>query len=135
MADLGPSNFAANLQTARTVISQRLSVDPLNMTYDQRTQYNIALAQYITQYPNSFAPDTLDIARRILQQPAYSALQDTSLDLGQFVDDALQNANDLNPLNPTGLIGQWVVGIGLVVFALWLAGKAGIARHEMTKDE
>lgn len=128
MADLGPSNWTANLKTARTVVAGRLGVDPSNMTYDQRTQYNIALAQYISKYPNSFDPATLDIARRILQQPAYQALTDTSLDLGAFVDQTLANANNLNPLNPSGAIGKWVVGIGLSALAIWLIFKISAAQ-------
>ena len=134
MNGLTDANFTANLKTARTVIAQQQGVDPLNMTLDQRNKFNMALAQYISQYPNSFAPGVADMARRILQAGGYGSLQDTSLDFGQFFDDTLQNANDLNPLNIQGTVGKWFYGIAFTVLILWLTVKASQARQVLKDD-
>ena len=122
---LTAANFAANLKTARTVVAQRLGFDPSNLTYDQRTQYNKALAGYISQYPNSFSALTLDIARRELQQGDYPALSDTGLDLGAFVDAAVANAQAINPLDPQniGTVGKYLLGAAAVVVFGYLVVK------------
>jgi len=104
---LTEDNFRANLATAGRLVARELSVDPANLTFDQRVRYNSALAAKILQFPASFSPEMLEVARRFTEQRPTDALLDPSLDVGRFVDEALDNARDLNPLDSRN-IGQTV---------------------------
>jgi hypothetical protein len=60
----------ANLRTLRANIAAQLGVDPLNLTEDQRANYNRTLARGILDRPNSFTLETQQIAAAYLKQEA-----------------------------------------------------------------
>lgn len=114
---------------------------PSSWTYDQRVEYNKALANYISTHPALFTPQDLATASDIAVK-AYAPLADTSTlaDIGQFGENVLDNVIDAG--NEVADVGRGaltgisiagmaipvlvVVGLGLVI---WIAvGKAQTLR-------
>lgn len=88
---LTEANFSANLVTAKRIVAQQLGVDPANLSYEDRTRYNKALANYILQYPQSFSSQTLANAQAVSAKD-YENLQDASFDWGEFISETGTNA-------------------------------------------
>lgn len=85
---------SANLKTAARNAAASIGVDPANLTYDERTAFNKALAAEILKYPRSFSDATLETARRI-DAKAYQPLDDEGFDLSDFANLTVDNAGKI----------------------------------------
>lgn len=80
-----------NLRTARQRVAASLGVDPANLSYEKRIEYNRALAGFILQYPAGFSDSTLATAADIAGR-SYDDLADPSFNWGEFADDVAATA-------------------------------------------
>lgn len=107
------TNARLNLKTAAANVRARmgLGADSTAWTYEQRTEYNHALAAEILKYPNSFTPEILAIASRIANT-VYTDLDDATLDWAQFAGEVGGNALSL------AQVAAWVsILVGVIVIA------------------
>lgn len=109
-------------------------INPADWTYTQRTEYVHALAQGITQYPDSFDAQTLGAAR-VIASKDYGELSPDNLWLdpqygaefdGYFADNALAIGDDFATLGQG--VSHLVNGVGrLLSNAGDAAGNTGSA--------
>lgn len=116
---------AANLRTVRARVAARLGIDPANIaSYEQRTQYNKALAAEIVAFPQSFNSGTLDTARRVLGTN-YQPLADTSFDFGAYVDEFSNEVSETLPsVGNKLLVGLVIVAAVYVAVRAWRTAPA-----------
>jgi hypothetical protein len=107
-----------NLRTAARNVRARLglSANPAEWSYEQRGQYNKALADAILTYPQSFTPEILTSAQRV-KNSTYQALQDASFAWGEFAEETAANAVPvLGGFTNKLLVVLTVVGVVYLVF-------------------
>lgn len=122
-----PEEIQANRDAASEYIrnQQKLPADKTTWTYDQRGNYNKALAAYIAAHPENFTAQDLTTAS-VVQSKTYSPLEDPSFDFGDFAsefgsnvaapfkaigDGVLSAANLAKYAIPLLFIGAVVIGL------------------------
>lgn len=123
---LTADNFAANLKTAKRIVAERLGLDPGNLTYEQRGTYNKAFAEYVSQFPASFSPELLEIARRVLAQKDYESLQAEGIKLGEFAE---AYAGEVKTASAPGV--KWIAGLVLAAAVLYLLFVVSLTRQNL----
>jgi hypothetical protein len=110
-------NARRNLATAARLVRSQLGLSDLasDWTYEQRNQYNKALAAMILTYPASFTPEILASAARV-SSLTYSQLEDTSFAWGEFAAETAQNAK------PVLSVALGTLLAGAIVYFIFLAG-------------
>ena len=114
------ANARLNLRTAAANVRGQLALSdtPSDWTYDERIAYNRRLAVYIQQYPQSFTPEILRVARTV-ELDSYQPLADTSFDWGEFAAETAGNA----PAVLGGFTNKLLLG-AVIVAAVYFAVKA-----------
>lgn len=119
---------AYNLKTAAARVSARLGLTDIadsDWTYDQRTQYNKALAQEILLYPQSFTDQTLESARRVADKD-YQPLQGSD-PFGEFTDAFIEEAKITLPsIGNKLLIGAVIVAVVYFGVKAWASRPAPV---------
>lgn len=117
----------ARQQAIATVRAQLglTGIPPAEWSYDQRTRYNQALAEYILNYPGRFSAQDLSTAS-VIYQRGYSPLDDTSFDWAMFANETAANAAPVFA-GVQLTLNKVLVGLGLVL-ALFLVIKTRPAR-------
>lgn len=105
-------NAKANLRTASRNVAERLGVDPMNMSYEQRRAYNAALKAEILRYPESFTPEIVAIAEKVQDDGAL----DMSSAWGEFAPELTGNVVPvLNDFTNKLLITAVILGVVWIV--------------------
>jgi hypothetical protein len=121
-----PEQIQANRNTAAAYVRNqlKLSATPSDWTFEQRGQYNKALAAYIAANPDQFSAVDLTTAT-VVNSTTYSPLQDPGFSFGDFAaefgsnvaapfkavgDGILTAANLTKYLIPLAFVGVVVVG-------------------------
>lgn len=122
-----------NLASARNVIATRLGLDPANMTYEQRREYNRALGEFVLKYPERFTDQTLSAARLAVSDASrLGAMDDTSFDWGSFgssvVDNGIELGGDAAQIGKgianTAAMASWLIPtVALAVVGIWVWGR------------
>lgn len=125
----------ANRDAAAALIRQQLGLPsaPSDWTYDQRNQYNKALAAYIAANPDQFTQQD-QVTAHYVSTENYQALQDTSFDTSAFIADAFKPLGDAAQAVGNGVFGT----LNLVKYLPWIAGAVvvgwlGIKLYEANK--
>ncbi len=92
-----------NLHTASHLVAAQMGVDPANLTYEQRIQYDKALAVVITKYPERFTEQAVRNAQDSLKKN-FTPLDNTGFDVGAFGGALVDNAVVIG--NKLGGVGQ-----------------------------
>lgn len=95
-------------------------IPPSEWTYEQRTEYNKALASYIAGNPSLFSAQDLVTAKDV-QNTDYGILQDTTPKFEDFISEVGNQVvslnNDLNPFSEKNRKYVLIsIGIGLFVY-------------------
>jgi hypothetical protein len=88
---------------------------PIDWSYDQRTQYNKALAAYILKNETVSGTDRLRLAHVAASEPG--PLVDDSFDWSMFGAEIVKNAEELNPVPSWVSSTKWLLPV-LAVLAL-----------------
>ncbi len=121
---LTADNYAANLKTAAKNAAAAAGVTgvaPADFTLEQRQAYNQQLISQILSYPNSFSPETVNIANTTNTDYGWRGNHfDSALDT--FINAAADNARKINPLDPSNIktVGMWLLVAGVVLAAFWI---------------
>lgn len=121
---------SANLKTAGRNAAAAIGVNPGNLTYEERTAFNKALAAEVLKYPQSFSDETLATARRIAAVE-YQPLQDAGFDLSDFANATVDNAGRIVDAGGSFLKKLLVVAVVAVAAFYFLPGA--IARANAAK--
>lgn len=127
---LTPDQIAANralaVQTVRA--AQGLTnIAPVDWTYDQRTAYNHALADYIATNANQFS-DQDNLNAQLIASTNYQPLADSSFDWATFAVDTAKPVTAAAQSIGNGVLSvanaaQWVIPILAIVAVLVVAEK------------
>ncbi len=127
------AQLTKNLHTASHLVAAQMGVNPMALTYEQRLQYNRALAIVITSYPARFSTVAVENAQATLKKN-FTPLEDTGFDIGAFgsafADEAIKVGNKIGNAAQSGLdaVGntftalKWLLpviaigGLGIYVF-------------------
>lgn len=122
--------LAANRKSASNVIRMRLglsSIAPSDWTYDQRVQYDQALAAYISSLPAAFSEQDLITAQEVAGNN-YGGLQDSSFQFSDFLEETAANAAEPFQAIGDGIIStakaaKWAIPViaGVAVILLIIA--------------
>lgn len=114
---LTDEQIQANRKSASNVIKIQLNLDQTansDWTYDQRTQYDKALAAYILAHPAAFASQDIQTAQKV-KSTDYSPLDDTDFSYSDFGNEVVNNVVDAGTkvasigtgvLNTANLVGK-----------------------------
>lgn len=121
---LTAANYAANLKTAAGNAAATAGVSglpPSEFTLAQRTAYNKALVAQILAYPNSFSPETLNIAATMNTDYGRRGYYFDSA-LGTIASSVADTATAINPLavGNIGTVGKYILLALVVLAAFWL---------------
>lgn len=87
---------------------------------EQKVRLNHEVNRFIADNPSQFTTDQVLLAERwMANNPTYKPLLDTSFDWSMFGNEMLNNARDINPLDPKN-IGK--TGFSLLLAAVALGG-------------
>lgn len=126
---LTADNFARNLETAKTLAAKSVgAASSVGLTYDQQRVYNRALAELISKYPGSFAPEIVAAAGRELSSSPHQALSSDSIGqlVTQFADASVDEGAKLIPQVGNKLF--WGLVLVACIGALAYILPSGIAR-------
>lgn len=126
-ADEIAANRAAAIATVRASLNLT-DTQPSDWTYDQRTQYNKALATYIQSHPDQFS-DQDALTADLVSKEMYPALQDTSFDTSMFVAETLKPATDALQSVGSGVLSianaaKWALPLAAILVAGMLLMRA-----------
>jgi len=121
---LTAANYAANLKTAAKNAAATAGVTgipPSSWTLTQRQAYNQSLTAQILKYPNSFAPETVNIATATNTDYGLRGHNFDSA-LGTAVDTVADTVRTLNPLDPQNIktTGLWLLVAAVALGAAWI---------------
>lgn len=126
-----------NLHTAADLVAAQMQVDKNNLTYDQRLQYDKALAVVITKYPERFTSQAVLNAQDSLKKN-FTPLDNTGFDVNAFggalVDNALAVGAKIGQVGQAALdsvvnistVLKYALPVAAVFFLyLWVKSNSG----------
>jgi hypothetical protein len=127
--NLTPEQIAANRKSAMNLALSKTGLTDIpktEWTYDQRGEYNKALADLILQYPDRFGTQDVSTAHDV-KQADYSPLANADFSFSDFGSEVVSNANDLVG-KPLVSLGQGVGNVFSFIgnFGPYLALAAGL---------
>ena len=124
-----------NLRTVARTVAARLDVDPRNLSYDERRDYNRNLAAEILRYPNGFTPEILASAAQIRDQgPQADSLSVWGSFIGDVTDTVLNTGASVagigNGVLTAARWSAWLIPLAVVAFViLWLMRRPPSGPH------